>query len=266
MMEEAKVVVEEEAHESMPSTVFIPRDTSVEFVKEDVSNLTLRQKLARIRAEFAKNSIKKSGVNDFADFRYFELCDIVPVAVDLFLKYEVTLDFQLTDDYIVGTLHNNCDEEEIAFSFPRRHVDSLPKMNPMQVVGSEITYYRRYLYCIVLDIAENDSVDCNAPENAPKPSRNMAKAELTNTDAPATPLQVEGLKKALKALREKDSKYEDKLKIIAQKTQKFTKISKQECEDLIIEIGGLLNDNANMEGQASTTSNTDSETKEDNRD
>ena len=260
-MEEVKVVLDGEEGCSELMTP-MPALTS----EEDVSKLTLRQKLARIRAEFAKNSIKKSGVNNFGGFRYFELCDIVPIAVELFLKYDVTLDFEMTENHIMGTLYDNCESEySITFAFPRKPVESLPKMNPMQVVGSEITYYRRYLYCIVLDIAENDSIDCNAPENAPKPSRNMAKAELTNTDAPATPLQVEGLKKALKALREKDTKYEDRIKTIAIKTKGFTQITKQECENLIIEIGGILNDNANVEGQTSTTSSTNSEAKEDNR-
>lgn len=252
----------------MPEELSQEFDALFEELKKNAEVLTLRQKLARIRAEFSETSIKKSGINKYGGFKYFELCDIVPVALQLFLKYDVTLDFGMGEDCIIGTLYDNCNkmEQPIVFSFPKKSIDDprSMKMNVVQAIGSEITYYRRYLYCIVLDIAENDSIDC---ENVPKPtSRYEARAELTNTNVPATELQIEGLKKALKSLREKDPNYEDEIKTIALKTKGFTNISKQECEDLIIKIGGILNDNATMGEQASKANNTDSEAKEDNRD
>ena len=218
--------------------------------KKIISELTLRQKLARIRAEFSEASIKKSGVNNYSGFSYFELSDIVPVALKLFLKYEVTLDFNMGKEIVEGALYDNTkDVEPIKYAFPKRTVEGLAKMNSIQIVGSEITYYRRYLYAILLDIAENDSIDDKKQESTkPKVSRDEAKKELTNPNAPADALQIEALKNALKKLREKDSSYETEIQDIAAKTKAFTKLTKQECEELILNIGGLLNDNSNVEG------------------
>ena len=41
-------------------------------------------------------------------------------------------------------------------------------MNEMQALGSEITYARRYLYQLVLDIVENDSIEPTIGANADK--------------------------------------------------------------------------------------------------
>lgn len=237
--------------------------------EEDIYELTLRQKLARIRLEFSEMHISKSGVNRYAGFRFFELGDIVPPALKLFRKYEVLLEFEMTKDTVTGCLYDNCKKGEhpLIFSFPKKDLDiSKTKMNDVQGVGSEITYYRRYIYAIVLDVADNDDIDSGDTQEHPKPSRFEAKAQLTNTDVPASELQIDGLKKALKALREKDPSYEEYIKVIAVKTQKFTKITKQECEDYIIKIGEILNDNNNVGEQTSEATNTDSKAKEDNRD
>ena len=156
---------------------------------QQISDLTLRQKLARIRVEFSKSNIKKSGENKYAGFKYFELCDIVPRALELFEKYDVTLDFNMSDESVTGTLYDNLkDVSPIVFSFPKKGIDD-PKamrMNAVQAMGSEITYYRRYLYNVVLDIVENDSIDCqdNTQKNskkAQKTSPNTVKTELIKT-------------------------------------------------------------------------------------
>lgn len=217
---------------------------SPEEVKEDVSQLNLRQKLARIRAEFSEANIQKSGVNNYSGFNYFELSDIVPIALKLFLKYEVTLDFNMGKETIEGALYDNTKEvPPIVYIFPKPQVEGLAKMNAIQVVGSEITYYRRYLYTILLDIAENDSIDDKEQVGqVHKVTRVEAKKELTNPKAHADKLQIEALKNVMKKLMEKDPSHEGEIQDIMLKTKALTDITKEECEKLILDIGGILND------------------------
>lgn len=53
---------------------------------EDYSNMNVYQKLLAVRLEFANANIKKSGVNRFAEYKYFELSDIVPTANEVIRK------------------------------------------------------------------------------------------------------------------------------------------------------------------------------------
>lgn len=211
---------------------------------QQISDLTLRQKLARIRVEFSKSNIKKSGENKYAGFKYFELCDIVPRALELFEKYDVTLDFNMSDESVTGTLYDNLkDVSPIVFSFPKKGIDD-PKamrMNAVQAMGSEITYYRRYLYNVVLDIVENDSIDCqdNTQKNskkAQKTSPNTVKTELINNNTLASKERVNVLIKAIKELLDKKPEYTEKMKAIAEKTNRYTSMTEDECEELLLQV------------------------------
>lgn len=126
--------------------------------------------------------------------------------------------------------------------------------NEMQALGSSITYMRRYLYMMALDICENDSIDANigTDEDAPSPApaakkapatpgqRKEVKETLTDTEGNATPLQIKGLKAVLKKLREADPSKEDMIANIAVQTEGFTVISKSDCEELINRINEML--------------------------
>jgi hypothetical protein len=126
--------------------------------------------------------------------------------------------------------------------------------NEMQALGSSITYMRRYLYMIALDICESDSIDANvgtptSPTATPQPTptrpvtpeqRQEVKEELTAPDDNATALQIKGLKNVLKKLRDADPSAEEMIAKIAVQTQGFTVISKTDCEELINRISARL--------------------------
>jgi hypothetical protein len=132
--------------------------------------------------------------------------------------------------------------------------------NEMQALGSSITYMRRYLYMIALDICEPDGIDVGtgaapqpiqpvapvvAPTPAPAPAPIVtppAQKPLTNADGNASDIQITQLKSVLKQLREKDPTKEELIAEIALKTQGFTVISKADCETLTLKIGKLLNE------------------------
>ena len=127
--------------------------------------------------------------------------------------------------------------------------------NTPQEWGSSITYMRRYLYMMALDICESDTIDANAgkpvpADTAPAPAapkapatpqqRQEVKEELTAPADNATTLQIKGLKSVLKKLKDSDPTKEELIAQIAVQTKGFTEISKSDCEALITRITAML--------------------------
>ena len=127
-------------------------------------------------------------------------------------------------------------------------------VNPVQALGSAQTYLRRYLYMIALDICEPDSIepttvkdDGNNAVPSPKApataeERAEVKEELTSPEEQATDLQIKGLKKVLKNLKDAQPDKEEMIAKIAVQTQGFTVISKTDCEALIERITAMLDE------------------------
>lgn len=236
-------------------------------------NMNVRQKLAKARLYFLNQKVQKSGKNMHLEFKYFELEDIVPPAIRIFARVGLTTNIEFTDDKAVMSVFNadNIDEAPLTFTVPYREVKPIISnqgkevTNPMQALGSSITYLRRYLWMAVLDITEPDDVDANlgsddtqeetsefaeeaaaaeaaAPAKADKKGkkkapataaeRKQAKEELTAADGAASEEQIAALKSLCKELMEKDEAQEDFVQQIAMKTDGFTNITASACTAL----------------------------------
>lgn len=240
--------------------------------------MNVRQKLAKARLYFLNQKIKKSGKNMHLEFKYFELEDIVPTAIRIFARVGLTTNIEFTDDKAVMNLFNTDDVNEppLTFTVPYREVKPIISnqgkevTNPMQALGSSITYLRRYLWMTVLDITEPDDIDATlgsededeteeAEIPAPNPEtakaakkekkqkapatateRKAAKENLTDTEGNADALQIAALKKVCKELLEKDESQEDFVQQIAMKTQGFTVVTRSACEQLIKNLGEMI--------------------------
>ncbi len=133
------------------------------------------QKINLVRKEFKDSDIKKSGENTFQNFKYFELSDIVPIAIDLCNKYNlythIDIGTPLYPDF--ATLYvRDIDNPKYQVLFRLK----LPSINEdgafnskIQDTGKMETYVRRYLYMLFLDIAIPDEVD--GVDNRPKKSK-----------------------------------------------------------------------------------------------
>lgn len=117
--------------------------------------MNVRQKLAKARLQFLNQKVKKSGKNMHLEFKYFELEDIVPPAIRIFARVGLTTDIDFTDENgAVMRVYNtdNSEEAPIEFRVPYREVKPIVSnagkevTNPMQALGSSITYLRRYLW------------------------------------------------------------------------------------------------------------------------
>lgn len=231
--------------------------------------MNVYQRLLRARAMFLGSDTKKSGKNMNLAFKYFELDDIVPVATKIFEEVGLISLVSFTTDTATMTMVNvDNGEDNITFSAPFNQITPIVSnsgkqvTNEMQALGSSITYMRRYLYMIALDICEPDSVDgafLNAIDPhetakavldaatqvsvptpvAPKPIPTTPAAPekpLTDSNGNASETQIRQLKDLLIKLREKVPTSEATIAEIAVQTQGFTVISKADCEKLIVGI------------------------------
>ena len=220
--------------------------------------LNVYQKLLKARAMFLESDTQKTGKNMHLSFKYFELEDIVPTAIRIFSEVGLISIVNFTSEMAYLTVRNTeAPEEAIDFTAPFNQIAPIVSntgkqaTNEMQALGSSITYMRRYLYMIALDICESDSIDANVGKPVPAPKatpttpatpqqRQEVKAELTSPNENATALQIKGLKNVLKKLNDTDPSKEEMIAQIAVQTQGFTVISKSDCEALITRVTEML--------------------------
>jgi hypothetical protein len=200
---------------------------------------------------FLESNVTKSGKNMHLAFKYFELDDIVPKATEIFDALGIVTLVSFTKEEAVMKIVNVDKPEEYAiFSAPLVQLTENKGTNAVQAFGATVTYYRRYLYMLALDICEPDEIDAGikgitpapvAPTVTPAPV-NIAPTEkpLTNADGNASDIQIKQLKEVLKKLKDADPSKEEMIAKIAVETSGFTKISKADCETLTVKIGEML--------------------------
>lgn len=250
----------------------------------DVHKLNVYQKLILARKRFLERNVKKSGVNRQLEFQYFELQDIVPSATRIFQNLgllgvvqfppvEKNAETGLASEPVATMTVLNTDRpsETIDFMVPYREVEQIKSnagksvTNPLQALGSSVTYLRRYLWMLAMDIVEQDDVDAMlgqqepqakaspaakpatqaaAPKKQAKPAtsaeREAVKVSLTQPDEQADSLMIKGLKAALNTLRQKDDKQDEFIQHVAEATVGFTKITRTQCEELTKKVNGMI--------------------------
>ena len=221
---------------------------------EEIRSANVFAKLIEARSRFLAAGVKKSGVNRFAEFKYFTLEDIIPVKQEIFKDLGL-IDTISFEESIATLMLINADnpDEVIVFTSPLEDDESLIK-NPIQKLGAVETYVRRYLYMLLLDIVEADTIDAvsdkpdpesgkSAPKKSNRPvsaeERAEVKEELIDQGGEATDTQIKAIKNGLKKLREKDG---DKYEPFVTATVKSIKagLKKTEAEEILIEIGNKI--------------------------
>lgn len=223
---------------------------------EEIRSSNIYSKLIEARRRFLAAGIKKTGVNRYAEFKYFTLDDIIPAKQQIFESVGLIDVISFGTEVATLTLVNvDAPDEMIEFMSPLKEDESLIK-NPIQKLGAVETYVRRYLYMLMLDIVEADAVEAitdkpvdeeNKPAPAAKKSNKPAtpqeraevKKELIDEGGEATDTQIKAIKNGLKKLRAKDSeKYESYVTATVKRIK--VGLKKTEAEDLLIEIGGKV--------------------------
>lgn len=227
-----------------------------EETSKDISTWNIYAKLALSKLQFLNSGIKKSGINRFAGFKYFELADIVPVANEILLSNGLVFYTTFTEDTATGVLINLHDpSEQLIVTSPMRKLEIVSqsgksKMNELQGLGAEETYQRRYLYYMLLDIVEADTFDATSGKDDTededitpvKPKTAEERKEITEAVTKvsgdmANDLQKESIKKGLAKLREKGD-HEDFITEVVSKMKQGATAA--EAEAIISDIGKLL--------------------------
>lgn len=222
-----------------------------ELVMADKKNVY--QKLADCREDFLASGMKKTGVNKHAEFKYFQLEDIIPIAMEVFKKNKVIFHVSMDKDIAEGKFVNLEGDDVITICLPMAFIAEPAKfrMNECQANGSAITYMRKYLYFALFDLIEHDAIEEATPKkedvksepikvSVPKKpltteQRAEVKAELTGGNADE--MLLKSLKSACQKLLKIDKeKYKKQIGDIQLKTEKFTTGDKATVEKWIKQI------------------------------
>lgn len=231
------------------------------------------QKLMQARIDFSKKNISTSGYNQHLDFDYLELKDIVPVANQVFQGNGLVLITTFDEYGCVGTLIDTDNtESSIKFTIAYRQPEAdnrARNTSAIQICGQNITYLRRYMYLLVLDIIVSDEIDSDHEDEAPAvvpavkatpktekktekkstakvvaaskatastEERKEIKKELTDSGAEADKLQIDALKtKMLHWVSLDPDKKPEATKILVA-TNGFANCTKKEADELLSDI------------------------------
>lgn len=238
------------------------------------------QRLMQARLDFAKKNIEPSGYNVHLNFDYLELKDIVPVANKVLNDNKIMLITTFIEGACVGHVIDLLGKEEaIVFTIPlpdpTKDAERL-KLNVVAMTGAQVTYLRRYMYMLVLDITINDEVDADGEDapvvkpsvkSTPKKSEQKAekpavkgkvvvssekkspatpekraeiKKELTDANGQATDLQVQTLKAIMMRWVNTCPSDKEKATELLVKTNGFATCTKKEADELIDMINGKI--------------------------
>ena len=221
--------------------------------------MNILQKLAQARLLFLNEHVKKSGKNIKLEFTYFELKDIVPSATRIFAELGIAALVNFGETASMS-LYNADEPSEpcVEFSIPYKEVPQIISnagkevTNPLQALGASITYLRRYLYMLALDIVEDDETDAALGSEKPAPApkkekpataaeRKKAKEELTQEAVQmASAEDLAALKELAKQIILKDENQKEFIAQIGLKSKGFSELTAEICTQLTSHLTVML--------------------------
>jgi hypothetical protein len=131
----------------------------------------VHKKLMQARIRLQGTKLEKSGLNKFANYKYFELGDFLPEIQNIFNDLGLCGVVSYDASYATLTITDTDDGTVIVISSPMAAAE-LKGAHPIQNLGAVETYQRRYLWMTALEIVEHDVIDSSDKKDEPK-----AKAE-----------------------------------------------------------------------------------------
>jgi hypothetical protein len=130
--------------------------------------MNVYKRLNLARQDFHSSEIKKTGLNKFAGYTYFELGDFIVPAIKIFKDHGligiVSYGKEIAELRIIN---EDNPEEQITITSPMSEA-ALKGCHPVQNLGAVETYIRRYLWVSALEIVEHDALDMTTGKDAPK--------------------------------------------------------------------------------------------------
>lgn len=147
--------------------------------------MSVHKKLMQARIELQGTQLKKSGLNKFAGYSYFELGDFLPTIQAIFNRLGMCGVVSYSIEYATLTITDTEDGTVIVITSPMAEAN-LKGTHPIQNLGAVETYSRRYLWMTAMEIVEHDILDASTGyEETPK-------AKPAAKPAAKAPTKVEG--------------------------------------------------------------------------
>ena len=124
--------------------------------------MSVHKKLMQARVKLQSTEMKKSGLNKFAGYSYFELGDFIPHIQTIFNDIGLCGVVSFNTEYATLCITDVDDGTVIVVTSPMAEAN-LKGAHPIQNLGAVESYQRRYLWMTALEIVEHDIID-SAPE------------------------------------------------------------------------------------------------------
>lgn len=155
----------------------------------------VHKKLMQARILLQSIEMKKSGLNKFAGYSYFELGDFIPHVQKIFNNLGLCGVVSYAQDYASLTITDVDDGTVIVLTSPMAEAN-LKGAHPIQNLGAVESYQRRYLWMTAMEIVEHDIIDSGPPpekkvEPKPEPKKTPIPKKMEGTDEKYWHLTVE---------------------------------------------------------------------------
>lgn len=141
--------------------------------------LNIFQKIQKARVELQKRDIKKTGLNKYSNYKYFELGDFLPHINEICDELGLYTEFKYGEEeaflYVIDSDNPDIKRE---WRTPVK-IPALKGCSDIQAIGGSQTFARRYLYMMAFEIAETDVIDGGAiDEDAELGKQKIGKAHV----------------------------------------------------------------------------------------
>jgi len=155
--------------------------------------MTVHRKLMEARVRLQSTELKKSGLNKFAGYSYFELGDFIPAIQQIFYDVGLCGIVSFRSDYAELSIYDTEDGTMVTITSPMAEAN-LKGAHPIQNLGAMESYQRRYLWMTALELVEHDAIDSSAGADTPKQAEPPAVAVTAPAVAvkPRPPAVIEG--------------------------------------------------------------------------
>lgn len=148
--------------------------------------MSVHKKLMQARVKLQSIEMKKSGLNKFAGYSYFELGDFIPHVQTIFNDLGLCGVVSFSSEYATLSINDVDEGPAIVITSPMAEAN-LEGAHPIQNLGAVLSYQRRYLWMAALELVEGDPIDSAPPVEAPKPEPKPEPVKKT-----PVPLKMEG--------------------------------------------------------------------------
>lgn len=201
---------------------------------EEIKKLNIYQKIQKARVELQKRDIKKTGLNKYSNYKYFELGDFLPHVNEICDELGLYTEFEYgEEEAFLYLIDSDNPEIKRKWRTPVK-VPALKGCTDIQAIGGSQTFCRRYLYMMAFEISETDivnnaEVDEDKQEGEKKIGTvylNVIKRLIDETETEITSFLKYAGVESVEDIKNKD--YPELIKLLEKKRQDHKK--KQENE------------------------------------